>query len=115
MNSLKLDPVTWDLVLDAAGNIATVSDAERIAQDVACALRTNLGECIYDTTLGIRYFQDFLGHAPNPSLFKAAAVQASLSVPGVVSAACYLTALTPQIQGQVQVTGSDGNVTAVAL
>lgn len=113
--SIFLNPKTWDLAIDSAGNIATTSGADRIAQDVATTCRTNLGEVIYDTTLGIRYFQDILGQAPNPGLFKAAVVQAALAVPGVVSAVCYLSAVAPEIQGQVQVSDSTGAVIAVAV
>ena len=105
----------WDLYLDPAGNIATVTGPAQIEQDVATACRTMAGECVYDTTLGVPYLTQILGKIPNPSLFKAAQVQAAQTVPGVVSAVCYITQYTPQLQGQVQVTDSTGAVAAVSV
>ena len=37
MNTLYLDPQSWDLVLDAAGNIAMAKGPYAKAQDVASA------------------------------------------------------------------------------
>ena len=44
MNTLYLDPQSWDLVLDAAGNIAMAKDPYAKAQDVASACRLFSGE-----------------------------------------------------------------------
>lgn len=117
MNSLALDPVTWDLVTDAAGNLAMVSGAARLAQDVATAIRTYAGEVIYDTTLGIRWFQDILGQAPNLALIKSDCEAAALTVPGVQSVQVFITGLsaTGQLSGQVQITGTDGSTATVTL
>ncbi|RKS87344.1 hypothetical protein DES39_0565 [Orbus hercynius] len=58
--SLLLDDATWDIKLDDKGNIATVSNPYAIAQNVACAVSTFLGESIADRRIGIDYqnFQD---------------------------------------------------------
>lgn len=114
--SLALDPVTWDLMIDAAGNIATVSGDERLAQDVATAVRTFSGEVIYDSTLGIRWLQDILGQAPNIALVKADCEAAALTVPGVATAQAFLTSVSPRgLGGQVQVTATDGTTVLVTL
>jgi len=116
MNSLALDPVTWDLVTDPAGNLAMVSGAARLAQDVATAIRTYAGEVIYDTTLGIRWFEDILGQTPNIALVKADCETAALTVPGVQSVQIFLTSVTQRgLSGQVQITGTDGSTTTVSL
>ena len=61
MNTLYLDPQNWDLVLDAAGNIAMAKDPYAKAQDVASACRLFSGELYYDTEKGIPYFEETLG------------------------------------------------------
>lgn len=48
---------SWDLTLDGAGNIAVGDSDISIAQDVASACRTFLGECWYDNSLGMPYWQ----------------------------------------------------------
>jgi len=59
--SLYLDPDSWDLTLNANGALKTVSNPYSIAQDVACALKTVLGECYFDNTIGIPYYEQLLG------------------------------------------------------
>lgn len=116
MKTLLLDTVTWDLVLDVAGNIAVASDPYSLAQDAACAIKLFQSELWYDTTQGVPYFQDFLGHAPNVPLMKAKFKTAAETVPGVVSATCFITSVSERnVSGQVQVTDANGNVTAAAF
>jgi len=115
MNSLSLD-ANNDLMLDSAGNLAMVSGSQRLAQDVACAIRTVAGEVIYDETLGIRWFDDALGQTINPALIKADCEAAALTVPGVQSVQVFLTGLTARsLSGQVQITGTDGSVTTASF
>ena len=64
MNTLLLDRATWDLCLDAAGNIATASEPYALAQDASSAIRLFVSEAWYDTTQGIPYFTNILGQAP---------------------------------------------------
>ena len=107
MDTLLLDRTTWDLVLDSAGNIAVASPPYAVAQDVASAIRLFAGELWYDTAKGVPYFADFLGKFPTAELLKSKFVEAALTVPGVVSAVCYLTGLSERsLSGQVQVTYS---------
>ena len=63
-NTLLLDQSAWDLVLDINGNIALAGTPYSYAQDVASAVRTFLGECWYDTSLGLPYWQQILGKLP---------------------------------------------------
>ncbi len=109
MASLLLDRSTWDLVLDAKGNIAICTDPYSAAQDAASAIKTFLGEVYFDTTLGVPYQTDILGQRPSPALLKAELVAAALSMPGIASAKCFLTALDDRrVAGQVQVTDAAG-------
>ncbi|WP_246550193.1 hypothetical protein [Photorhabdus caribbeanensis] len=54
--SLLLDTESWDLTLNDSGNIVITDNPYFVAQDVACACSTYLGECWYDTALGIPYY-----------------------------------------------------------
>lgn len=105
MDTLLLDQKTWDLTLDAGGNIALATDPYSIAQSVASAVRTFLGEVWYDTALGVSYFQSILGFLPPLELLKAQLVAAALTVPEVTAAKVFISALKGrQLTGQIQVT-----------
>lgn len=111
MNTLLLDRTTWDLCADASGNIAMASGPYALAQDAASAIRLFKGELWYDTSQGVPYFSEILGKAPPIEVMKAAFVKAALTVPGVVSAICVISALEGRtLTGQVQITDSSGGV-----
>jgi hypothetical protein len=120
MKTLLLGVNTWDLLLDAAGNIAVASEPYSLAQDAASACRTfsdsrdnDTGECWYNTALGVGY-KKMLGRAPNIALIKAKMVSQALLVPGVSSAKVFITGIVDRrVTGQIQVTSVDG-VTASA-
>lgn len=116
-NTLLLDQTIWDLCLDASGNIAMATPPYAVAQDAASAVRTFLGECWYNTALGIPYLGKILGVFPVPyALIKAQCVAAALTVPGVVSAQMFITSIkNRQLSGQLQVTDSNGNTQAVTI
>lgn len=109
MNTLLLDRTVWDLVLDSSGNIALAADPYAQAQDVASAIKTFLGECWYDTTIGIPYFEDVLGQDPPIPIIEGLIEEAALTVPGIVRAKATITAFEDrQIQGQVEVINTEG-------
>lgn len=109
MNTLLLDLNNWDLLTDATGDIAMASEPYALAQDVASAIKTFLGEVWYNRTLGIPYFDEVLGHAPPMSLLKEYLVNAALTVPGVVSAQCVISSYSNRVvTGQVQFLDTTG-------
>ena len=93
MNTLLMDVATWDLTIDGSKNIAMATGAYAIAQDVASAIRTFLGEVWYDTEQGVPYFQQILGQGLSRSFLENALNSAALSVPGVVQAKTVLNDL----------------------
>ena len=111
-----LDTVTWDLVLDASGNIAIASAPYQLAQDAASACRLVLGEYYYDSTLGVPQW-NLLGQVPPLSLVKKYFTDAALSVPGVVAAQVFINVVGPNrvLSGQVQVTDVNGVITAASF
>lgn len=108
--TLLLDRTAWDLVLDTSGNIACATEPYSLAQDVASAVRTFLGECWYDTTQGVPYWQQILGQWPPMILVKRRIEQTALTVPGVTAATCdFLQFNNRQLTGRILITNSDGN------
>lgn len=116
MDTLLVDQSTWDLVLDANGNIAVASGPYALAQDVASAARLFKGELWYDTTKGVPYFADFLAHAPAISLLKEELVAAALTVPDVKAATVVIDAVIDRnLTGQIQFVDKDGNAQSLSI
>jgi hypothetical protein len=123
-DTILLDTVTWDYVVDAAGNWAKASPPYSIAQDVSSACRLILGELWYDSTQGIPYIDlkgnegQVMGKVPPLSVIQEFLVNAALSVPGVVKAKAVIqsfSAATRQVTGQVQFVDVNGNPGSVSL
>lgn len=113
MKTMLLNPQTWDLMVDANGNIAVASDPYSLAQDAASAIKLFQAELWYDTTQGIPYFSQIFGLRPNVNLIKAQFGAAALTVPGVASATVFITSIANRnVSGQVQVTDANGTTTA---
>jgi hypothetical protein len=120
MKTLALDPQNWDLTVTAGGDIATFDDGPPtplgLAQDAASAIKLFQAELWFDTTQGIPYFDRLLGQKPSIPLMKAYFVNAALTVPGVVKAVCYISAISNRVvNGQVQVFDSSGNTATAAF
>jgi len=114
MNTLLLDRSAWDLVLDSAGNIAMAQPPYALEQDVASAVQLYIGELWYQGGNGIPYFDEVLGHLPPLSLVVGLIEKAALTVSGVVSAQCIVSAFNNrQISGAIRFideTGAARNV-----
>lgn len=118
MQTLLLDTVAWDLVLDVNGNIAVASNPYSLAQDAASAIRTFSGEVYYDTTIGVPYLPNnnsaILGRNTPLSYLKAQFNAAALTVPEVASAATFISAFSGRVvTGQVQIKDNKGQTAAV--
>lgn len=113
-NTLLLDQINWDLVIDSAGNIAMGAPAYALAQDVASAVRLFLGELWYDAKKGIPYFEQILGTLPPPSLLVSLIEKAALTVPGVVRAQCIIQTFdNRKVTGQIQFIDESGAANGV--
>jgi hypothetical protein len=104
-------------VLDAQGNLAVADDPYSQAQDAASSIRTFHGECYYDTTRGVPYWDrsdpaaqgQILGKSPPISYMQAKFEQAALLVPGVTAAQAFVFDIKARVViGQVQITNEDG-------
>lgn len=116
MNTMLLVQDFWDICLDASGNIALATAPYALAQDVASAIKTFLGELYYDTSQGIPYFTKVLGYLPPASLITGYIEQQALTVPLVLTATCTITAFNDrELTGQVVFTDSSGQTTTIAI
>lgn len=114
-STLLLDATNWDWVVDASGNWAVAGPPYSQAQDASSAIRLFLGELYYDVSVGIPYAR-ILAKPPNIPVLKSYMVAAALTVPGIVAAVCFITAITERsISGQVQITNDNGQTAAAAF
>jgi hypothetical protein len=115
-STLYLDVDAWDLIADASGNIALATPPYAIAQDVASACRTFLGEVYYDDSLGVPYTQQILGKTPALNIMQGLIAAAALTVPWVATAVCVISSFVNRaVSGQVQFTTEDGIDMQVAV
>lgn len=117
-STLLLDQSAWDLVLNSNGDIALASPPYALAQDVASAVRTFLGELWYDTTQGLPYWTQILGKLPSSSLLIELINQVVLTVTGVVSSQTIITGFSPvtrEVSGQIQFVDVNNQSTTVSF
>lgn len=113
MDTLLLDTVSWDLVLDVNGNWALATQPYALAQDAASEMRLFQGELWYDTIRGVPFWASILGKAPPLALVKAKLTAAAMRVPGVAAALAYLSGYKDRrLTGQVQIFDSSKTLIA---
>lgn len=107
--SLLLDQDTWDLIVDANGNMALCSEPYAVAQDVSCAIRTFSGELIFDLDRGIPYFEEILGKTPPLQLIQNTITNEALKVQNVSQARTIINKSdNGNISGEIQIIDTDG-------
>ena len=72
-----------DIYIGNDGNLAIAVGLPAVINACSNAAKTRLGECIYNTTLGLPDFETIWIGVPNIPQFEAALIQTLLSVPGV--------------------------------
>jgi hypothetical protein len=73
-----------DIYLDASGNISISTDQQALLEECAQVARTLLGELVFNTSLGIPYFETVWTGVPNTAQFLAALRTSFLNVNGVL-------------------------------
>jgi hypothetical protein len=115
-NTLLLDQSAWDLVLDINGNIALAEAPYSIAQDVASAIRTFIGECWYDNSLGLPYWQNILGQYPPLQFVEQQMNNAAFTIPNVAETKVTFTSFKNRVlSGQIEIIDTDGQANNVAF
>lgn len=116
MKTLLLDNSAWDLVLDAKGDIALADNPYAIAQDVSSAIRTFLGECWYDTTKGIPYWQEIMGKYPPIGFMRKKIEEVALTIPEVAESQVIFVSFTDrELTGQVKIIDISGKAQGVSF
>jgi len=116
MNTLLLNPDTWDLMLDSNGNIAVASNPYSISQDVASACKLIKGELWYNTAKGIPYFDSILGQRPSQQAIKKFMTEAAFTVSGVAQAqVSFIKMESRNLTLQLQVVDTDGVARGITL
>lgn len=111
-HTLFLD-AQWDLTVDAGGNIATVSDAYAIAQNVANAVRLFTNDAYFNADRGIPHFNIELGHKPPYSILRTRILQAARVVEGVADATVTFDRDERKLGGEILLTLTDGTTANV--
>lgn len=115
-HTLYLDPETWDLTLDPAGNIATATGAYAIAQSVANAIRLFTNDAYYDSDKGIPHFVIELKTRPALSILRSRCKEAAEKVPGVKNAEVIDLKLNNRVlSGDIRLTLNDGSIANVEI
>ena len=117
MDTLYLNPETWDLEIDAQRNIAKAGSPYAMAQDVATECRLYKGEYLFDTTQGIPY-GNILGDKFNKVYFEAQLERAALAVPNVVKAAAFTKIESKglrKIGGYIKVTDNENREIEIGI
>lgn len=116
MDTILLNPDSWDMEVDASGNIAMAADPYAQAQDIASACRTFKGEVYYNGDLGVPYFQQILGQVPSLQTINAEMEKAAITVPGIVDVVCKTQKAQGRgITGEIQATNTAGVPIQVSL
>ena len=116
-STLLLDRTTWDLAVDASGNIAVATSPYATAQDISSAVRVFQGECWYNTALGLPYINKILGRNQSVSVFRSNVEQVAATVPDVASVKCVLSRMNAsrQLSGVIFFTTNNGNSSSVSF
>lgn len=80
-----------DIYLDSQGNISISRDVNAILEECAQVARVILGEMIFNTDLGVPYFQTVWVGVPNIPQFTNALRQSFLNVAGVIEVVSLFT------------------------
>lgn len=84
MRGVKLDPLTHDLRLDAAGRLETIDGDEATAQEIRTRLLFFRSESFTDQTEGISWYQEILIKGGDLGRVRAIIRAAIASVPAIV-------------------------------
>lgn len=80
-----------DIYIDSNGNLALCKDIEAVKTAVSCATKTNYGEIVLNTNLGVPYFTTIFTAHPDIELWKSYMQEAILSIPKVLGISYFKT------------------------
>ena len=80
-----------DLYLNASGNISISYDQQALLEECSQAVKIVLGELVFNTNIGVPYFETMFVGIPNAQQFNAAVNNAILTVQGVLEVVSLIT------------------------
>lgn len=96
-----------DIYLDISGNLALVRDIEAVEQVVSCEIRTNYGEIVLNTRLGIPYFETLFVAHPDIELWKSYVAETILRINKVLGIQYFKTYIDKAILKYVVVINTE--------
>ena len=98
---VAIDQATNDLFLTAAGNLATVTDAEAVGQHARQRLSTFSREWFLDTTAGVPWLDQILGKAYDPALAESVVKAEILNTDGVTEITSFSVSFDKATRGLI--------------
>ena len=108
---------SWDITIDANGNLATTTQPYAVAQDVACSCLTVKGEATFDEEIGIPYFENILGQ-PAPIGLLTAYLQEQaerLSTVRQANVTLLTDRATRQAKGYIEILDTNSTLTTIGV
>ena len=90
MTGIALDNSN-DIFIDKEGKLALCKDIEAVTTSVNCAMRTNYGEIVLDTTFGVPYFETIFTAHPDIDLWTSFVKKCIMQVPKVLDIPIFKT------------------------
>lgn len=107
----------WDWTIDKNGNIASKTGGEAIAQDVASACTTFLGEVYYNDKLGIPYQTEILGKAFSSAYLSGKLEAEARRIEPVTDAVAsvFFDSVTRRVSAKIMTQTGDGETQEILL
>lgn len=107
----------WDLTIDKNGNIDTKTGGEAVAQDVASACATFLGEVHYNDKLGIPYQTEILGKAFSSAYLSGKLEAEARRIEPVTDAVAsvFFDSVTRRVSAKIMTQTGDGETQEILL
>lgn len=107
----------WDWTVDKNGNIATKTGGDAVAQDVASACATFLGEVYYNDKLGIPYQTEILGKAFSSAYLSGKLEAEARRIEPVTdaTASVFFDSVTRMVSAKIMTQTGDGETQEILL
>ncbi|MEX9565955.1 hypothetical protein ABMZ87_17775 [Morganella morganii] len=107
----------WDWTIDKNGNIDTKTGGAAVAQDVASACATFLGEVYYNDKLGIPYQTEILGKAFSSAYLSGKLEAEARRIEPVTDAVAsvFFDSVTRRVSAKIMTQTGDGETQEILL
>ena len=117
--TLALNPKTWDLQVDAEGNLKIHTGGMALAQDCANEIRLWRDDAYFQKDNGIKWLEVQLARKLDESVLRSVLREACMKVPGVASVRDITIAGidedTRMLHGEIRITTTEGHDGGIAF